>query len=157
MLLQRLALALNKAKIKYALLGGYAVSLQGAVRGTVDVDLCIALTEESFVKTEVLLKKLELLPRLPVTAKEVFQFRKEYIEKRNLIAWSFYNPKSPSEVVDIIITEDAQKMKLDKFFIQNTPVFVASKKDLIRMKKACGRPQDLLDVEALERVKDGKE
>jgi hypothetical protein len=156
MLLQKVAAAFHKEKIQYVLVGGYAVALQGAVRGTMDVDLCLAFTEKTFIRAEEVLKGLGFLPRLPVRGVEVFQFRKDYIEKRNLIAWSFYHPKNPADVVDIIITEDARKMKADRLFIQGTPVLVASKKDLIRMKKASGRPQDLLDVEGLKKVKDGK-
>lgn len=156
MLLQKIAVAFNNAKIKYALVGGFAVSLQGAVRGTLDIDISLALTEETFLKAEKTLKSIGFVSRLPVQGKDVFHFRKEYINKRNLIAWSFYNPKNPSEVIDIIITEDARKIKVDRLYILNTPVPVASKDDLIRMKKASGRPQDLMDVQGLERVKDGK-
>jgi hypothetical protein len=91
-----------------------------------------------------------------VSATEVFHFRKEYISNRNLIAWSFYNPKSPSEILDIIITEDARKIKAERFYVNNTPLMVASKIDLIKMKKRSARPQDLLDVDALERLLNGK-
>src|SRR5690606_16178706 len=152
----RIAAAFNIARIKYAVVGGYAVSLHGAVRGTMDLDLCLALTEETFLKAEKVLKELGFLSRLPVRGKEVFHFRKEYIDQRNLIAWSFYNPENPSEIIDLIITEDARKMKIDRLYVQNTPVPVASKKDLIQMKKASGRPQDLLDVQGLERIMNGK-
>lgn len=156
MLLQKIAVAFNNAKIKYALIGGFAVSLQGAVRGTLDIDISLALTEKTFLKAEKTLKSIGFVSRLPVQGRDVFHFRQEYIDKRNLIAWSFYNPKNPSEVIDIIITEDARKIKVDRLYILNTPVLVASKDDLIRMKKVSGRPQDLMDVEGLKRVKDGK-
>lgn len=156
MLLQKIAVAFNNAKIKYALIGGSAVSLQGAVRGTLDIDISLALTEKTFLKAEKTLKSIGFVSRLPVQGRDVFHFRQEYIDKRNLIAWSFYNPKNPSEVIDIIITEDARKIKVDRLYILNTPVLVASKDDLIRMKKVSGRPQDLMDVEGLKRVKDGK-
>lgn len=91
-------------------------------------------------------------PRLPITAKEIFNFRKEYIANRNLIAWSFYNPKNLSEVVDIIITHDLEKLSFIKINLSNLTVNVLSKKDLIKMKEKSGRPQDLLDVEALKKL-----
>lgn len=147
---------LNAAKIKYALVGGYAVNLHGAQRGTMDIDLVIALDKKSFLKIEEVLKSLGLTSRLPVNGSDVFLFRNEYISKRNMIAWSFTNFKKPNEVVDIIITEDARKMKIQKFSVHNTPVKVASIEDLIQMKKKSKRPQDLSDIDALKRIKDGK-
>jgi len=36
--------SLSNAKIKYAIVGGYAVALHGVVRGTVDVDLLIEIS-----------------------------------------------------------------------------------------------------------------
>src|SRR5436190_22910565 len=92
--------ALQAQKIPFALAGGYAVALHGAVRGTVDVDIVLRLRKEDFISVETALKKLGLMPRLPVKAEEVFQFREEYINKRNLIAWSFVNPDHPIEIVD---------------------------------------------------------
>jgi hypothetical protein len=156
MFLEDLAKALKSAQVKYALVGGYAVAFQGAARGTLDVDITIALTKDSFEQAEKALKSIGLVSRLPVSATEVFHFRKEYISNRNLIAWSFYNPKSPSEILDIIITEDARKIKAERFYVNNTPLMVASKIDLIKMKKRSARPQDLLDVDALERLLNGK-
>ncbi len=35
---------------------------------------------------------------------------------------------------------------------QQTPIRIISKKDLIQMKKQSGRQQDLLDIEALEKL-----
>ena len=70
----RLAAALDEAKVPYAVVGGYAVALHGAVRGTMDIDLVIPWTEESFNTTEATLKSLGLQSRLPVTAREVFRF-----------------------------------------------------------------------------------
>ena len=92
MLLERLCDAFEKEALPYALVGGFAVALLGAPRGTLDIDCIIRHTEEDFEKCERALRGLGFQPRLPVTAKEVFQFRKEYIAKRNLIAWSFVNP-----------------------------------------------------------------
>ena len=52
MFLQTVIRALEKHSIKYALVGGYAVALHGAVRGTVDIDIVIALTRTSLEGTE---------------------------------------------------------------------------------------------------------
>lgn len=153
MFLNRVISALEKAKVRYAIIGGYAVALHGAVRGTIDIDLVISLDEKSFVNAEGALKTIGLQPRLPVNAKEVFQFRKEYIKNRNLKAWSFVNHQIPSEVVDILITCGFEDIKTVIKKINSQPVHIIAIDDLIKMKKQSGRPQDLEDVKALGKLK----
>jgi hypothetical protein len=153
MLLLRVARALDDARVPYAVVGGFAVALHGAVRGTVDVDLVIQLREAVFRRTEKALLALGLQSRLPVTATEVFRFREEYLRNRNLRAWTFVNPSRPSEIVDLILSEDLARMKIEKFTIQSQIVRVASIADLIRMKQGTGRPQDREDVKALRRLR----
>ena len=150
MFLYRVVESLAKHKVDYALVGGFAVALHGAVRGTIDVDLVIRLQKKQFQLAEVALKDLGLISRLPVTAENVFEFREEYIQNRNLIAWSFYNPKIPSEILDIIITHDLGKMKVVKIKSATHVLKVLDRRDLIAMKRLSGRPQDLEDIKALE-------
>ena len=52
MFIQNVIRTLEKHRIKYALVGGYAVALHGAIRGTVDVDIVIALTKASLEGAE---------------------------------------------------------------------------------------------------------
>lgn len=150
--LQKICACFEKYKIPYAIVGGYAVALLGAARGTVNVDFITRLEEQIFVKIEEAFNSLGFLSRLPVTAKDVFAFRREYIEKRNLIAWSFYNPRNPLEIVDIIITENLDDFTTVNRTLDGQKIKVLSKADLIRMKKKSGRPQDLIDIEALEKL-----
>lgn len=150
--IQRVVAAMEKHHVKYSIVGGFAVSLHGAVRGTVDVDAVINHTKDQFELCEVALKSIGLLPRLPVAAAEVFEFRGEYIKKRNLIAWSFINHNNPLEIVDIIITHDLQKMKSIRLKVGGKGIEVLSIKDLIRMKGDSGRPQDLEDIKSLKEI-----
>ena len=152
MFIVRVVEAFDRSRVPYAIVGGYAVALHGAVRGTVDLDLVIRLKAADFRKTEILLLGLGLRPRLPVTASEVFQFRDEYIRNRNMRAWTFVNPERPSEVVDVILTEDLSRMKIVKVEVQGQVLRLASIADLIRMKQGTGRPQDEEDVKALRRL-----
>lgn len=149
MFFDKLIQTLSDHKIRYALAGGFAVALHGAVRGTVDVDLVIQLSLESFEKIEKVLLKLNLHPRLPVKAQEVFTFRDEYIQNKNLIAWSFVNPSHPSEIVDVLIPFDLEKMKVQRLRYKNYSIPVLTKEELIQMKEKTGRPQDQEDVRAL--------
>jgi len=145
--------ALKAKKVKYAIVGGYAVALYGAVRGTVDIDLVIQISEEQFINVETVLKTIGLAPRLPVSGKEVFHFREEYIKNRNLIAWSFIDQKDPTKVVDIIITEDLKNLKTKTIKIGKESLQVLAINDLIKMKKKSGRKQDIEDIKALEALR----
>ena len=152
MFIQKVIRALEKHHVKYALVGGYAVALHGAIRGTVDVDIVIALTKVSLESTENALGKIGLQSRLPVTAEDVYRFRKEYIENRNLAAWSFINPDNPLEVVDILITEDVNNLTTVTRQAFGMKIKVAAIPDLIALKKISGRPQDIEDIRALEKL-----
>lgn len=149
MLLYRVVDALKGHRVPYALVGGYAVALHGAVRGTVDVDVVLRFSRADFEKAEAAFRSIGLVPRLPVTAREVFEFREEYVRKRSMVAWSFFNPSKPIEVVDAVITHDLRRIRTKTLQSGDRRIRVASVPDLIRMKTESGRPQDLADVEAL--------
>jgi predicted nucleotidyltransferase len=153
MLIENVINTLNEYRVQYTLVGGYAVALHGAVRGTVDIDLVIALNQRSYRQAEKALNNIGLRSRLPISADDVFNFREEYIRNRNLIAWSFNNPDNPLEIVDIIITEDVKKMKSVIKIFNKTRIKIAAIDDLIKMKKKSGRKQDIEDINALEKLK----
>ncbi len=153
MFIETVVEALNQHKVQYAIVGGYAVALHGAVRGTVDIDFVVALNQRSFRQTEKALNSIGLQSKLPVSADDVFNFREEYIEQRNLIAWSFTNPDNPLEIVDIIINEDAKQLKSVGKTFNGIKVKIVAIDDLIKMKTKSGRKQDVEDIKALEKLK----
>jgi hypothetical protein len=153
MLILQVCKALNKYKVPYAIVGGHAVALHGAVRGTMDLDMVIEHKKKIFINTEAALNEIGFVARLPVSAEEVFNFREEYIKNRNLIAWSFYKTDNPTAIVDIIITHDFAKQSSIKKKILDTQVSVLDIDDLIKMKTKTGRPQDEADVTALRKLK----
>lgn len=153
MFLYEVVASLEKAKVPFAIVGGYAVALHGAVRGTVDVDIVLRLAKNDFLSAESALRSLGLTPRLPITAADVFDFREEYIRNRNLRAWSFADPRDPSRIVDVIITHDLAKLKIKRIQSGGRTLPVLAVADLIAMKKAGSRPQDLEDIRALEELR----
>ncbi len=150
--LERICASLSRAGVRYAIVGGHAVALHGAVRGTVDIDLAIAWNRKTLVAAQKALNEVGLVSRLPVTADDIFDFRKEYIENRNLIAWNFYNPNDLSEQVEIVITYDLKGKRTKRIELSNGPVQVLALKELIKMKRKSARPQDIEDLHALERL-----
>lgn len=155
MFLYDLTKALDKERVPYAIVGGYAVALHGVVRATMDIDLVISLLPTHLKKAESVLKKLGLSSRLPIQADDIIKFRREYIEKRNLIAWSFIDYKDPTRVVDLLITYDTVDIEIIKIKIGGHTLKIASLDSLIQMKKASGRPQDIIDFKNLEKLKNG--
>jgi predicted nucleotidyltransferase len=150
--LSRVCQALSARGVRYAIVGGHAVALHGAVRGTVDIDIALVWNKKSLLISEQTLGDLGLVSRLPVSAEDVFRFRDEYINNRNLIGWNFYNPDNPTEQVDVVINYDLKNKKLKRIKTADSTVNILNIKDLIKMKKACGRPQDIEDVNALEKL-----
>ena len=145
--------SLVEAGVRYAVVGGYAVALHGAVRGTVDVDVALLWNLKSLRLAAGALEKIGLVSRLPVGFEEVFRFRDEYVRNRNLVAWNFYNPHDPTRQVDIVITYDLKGKRRKRVNTAEGPVHILSRHDLIAMKRASGRPQDHEDADALERLR----
>ena len=152
MFIKQVITAFQKFQVKYAVVGGVAVALHGAIRGTVDIDFVIQLDRSQFEAAEKALLSIGLQARLPVTATDVFDFRDEYIRNKNLVAWSFYHPSNPLEIVDILITQDLKTVKTVDKKVDRMIVKVISILDLIAMKKQAGRPQDIEDIKALEKL-----
>ncbi len=138
--------AFHDNQVPYVVVGGYALAFHNIVRATVDVDLIIRLKIEDFEKCEMVLNKLGLTSRIPVKAKDIFKFRKEYIENRNLIAWSFVDYKNPSRAVDILINHDLKEIRIKKISLHGHKINVASLEDLLLLKEEANRPQDQIDI-----------
>ena len=151
--LERICCALNQASVRYALVGGYAVALHGAPRGTFDIDVALRWTLEDLTRAEDALNGAGMVSRLPVSAQDVHRFRDEYIVNRNLVAWNFYNPDDPLEQVDIIIAYDLTGKRTKTVRLPAGTIRILSINDLIEMKRQSGRAQDLEDVAALERLR----
>jgi hypothetical protein len=150
--LNRVCAALADKGVRYAIVGGYAVALHGAVRGTINVDIALTWNLKSLQAAEQALTGIGLVSRLPVNADDVFQFRDEYVQNRNLISWNFFNPGNLTEQVDIVITYNLKGKKVASIDTAGGPVKILSRKELIEMKRASGRPQDLEDVKALKKL-----
>ncbi len=152
MFIERVCNKLNEHNVPYALVGGHAVALHGAVRGTIDIDFVIVWTAENLRNAELALTELGLTSRLPISSKEVFENRTSYIAERNLIAWNFYNPNSLNEQVDLIINYDLSNKSTKTLSSGETVISILAVDELISMKRDSGRPQDLADIDALGKI-----
>ncbi len=134
------------------MVGGYAVALHGAVRGTVDLDLVLTWSRDNLEKAVHALQSLGLQSHLPIDVETVFSQRDALIRDKHLIAWNFYNPKNLAEQVDLIIDFDLSGCAVKNIDVGQAVIPVLNIHDLIRMKEKSGRPQDLADISALRNL-----
>jgi hypothetical protein len=150
MLLYEIIDSFDAGKVKYALVGGFALALHGIVRATMDVDFVLSLKQGEYEAAEKALGKIGLQSRLPIRAEDIIKMRREYIENRNLIAWSFVDYKNPSRQVDILITRDLKDLQTQKVSVGGRKITVATLQELLAMKTEAGRPQDLIDIKNIQ-------
>lgn len=132
---------LNKHKVDYLLVGGYAVSLHGYPRYTGDIDIWIAVAEENADKIVSALKEFGF--DLPDLDKQMFLDDDRMTRMgREPVKIEILNQISGVEFAD------AQQRALQKE-IGGVMVPVISLMDLRINKQASGRLKDLADLENL--------
>lgn len=158
-LLEKLFNELNKANVKYLVVGGVAVNLYGLRRATYDLDILLFLDNENLKNMDVVMKKLGYIERNPISVLTLGNPRqvKKWVKEKNFKAYSFLPPENLPVQIDVIIEESLQFSKFDKNKIEKKEdklmVPVVSIDDLIKMKKKAGRDKDLMDLDALMALK----
>jgi len=115
---------LTEREVDFVVVGGVAVILQASPRLTKDLDICYAPEQVNLDRLGAVL--IELGARLRGVEEDL----------------PFVPDGSPSY--------PALRRRADQIDIDGIVVRVASIEDLIAMKRAAGRPQDLVDLESLE-------
>lgn len=151
--LERVCDTLATAKVGFVVVGGYAVALHGACRGTLDVDIALRWSDDDVKRAVAALHDIGLVSRVPVTADDVLRSRDELIHKRRMRAWNFHNPDNIAEQVDVMIDYDAAGKAVVYKKLPDATVPVLNVGDLIEMKRASGRRQDRADIAALEKLR----
>ena len=140
--------------VRFVLIGGYAAALRGSPMITGDLDICYARDEENLRALADALRRLEARLR---GVEEDVPFR---LDAETLEAGDHFTFSTTAGAVDCLGTPsgtegfadlDASATDED---LDGLVVRVASLDDLIRMKRAAGRPQDLIAVEWLSALRD---
>ena len=150
--------AFQKQKVKYVIVGGFAVNLLGSMRSTADLDILVEMSDDNLKKIVKILQKHGYRVRQPVKPMSIAdrQTREDWIKNKRMKAFNFYR-EDELEEVDIIIEspvsfKEARKscvrIKIDKLTLP-----VISIDNLIKMKKKTGRAIDKLDIEELKKIK----
>ena len=133
---------LNEEKVRYLLIGGYAVGFYGHPRATGDMDIWIALSENNATAV------VRVLERFGFTHGEAD--KQLFLDEGNIIRMGF--PPMRIEIlnqIDGVNFDDCYSRRIENLFDDVlTPVI--SRQDLLTNKRASGRPKDLADIDALE-------
>lgn len=143
-----LLIALNDAEARYLLVGGHAVGLHGRPRATKDFDLWI---EATVTNAERVFRALDAFGA-PVGAVRATDFATPGHGFR------MGSPPFRIELLTMVSGLDFAEAwtRRESHVLDGVPCFVISREDLIANKRAAGRPQDLADVDLLERQADGR-
>lgn len=134
--------ALNAEGAEYLIVGGYAFALHGKPRATKDVDIFIGTDTENASRVWRALQSfgapLEDLNKQDLTQPDTF----------------FIMGREPNQIdvittIDGITFQEAWENRVTSRY-GDEPVYFIGKDELIKNKKAAGRPQDLADVAYLQ-------
>ncbi len=134
--------AFAAAHVEYLLVGGYAVGFHGQPRLTKDLDLWVRPTPENLTRVREALVQFGapdlLLRELDAAAPED-------------VLW-MGTPPLRIDIVKGVPGGDFDRVYSRRLALdwQGVAVSLVSREDLIRLKRASGRPQDLVDAELLE-------
>ena len=148
--------SLETAGVRYAIAGGVAAVLHGVPRMTFDLDLVVDLSEDNIHNLIAVMVSQGFHPRLPVSVFELADEskRNDWVNNRNLVAFTFIHPQRPMEEVDILlapgVTWEDVSMSMTVRPINGDSVKVLGKALLRKMKLATGREKDKADAEFLE-------
>ena len=132
---------LNGYKIKYLIVGAYAVIYYTEPRYTKDIDVWVFPDLNDHQKVYAALKKFGA----PLSGINPQDFQNKKLIYQIGIAPVRVDIKMDIEGVDFKMAWKNRK----KILFGKTPVYLMGIKDLIKAKKKMGRPQDLLDIQKL--------
>lgn len=145
---------LTRHEVRFILIGGYAAALRGSPVITGDTDVCYSRDDRNLERLAAALKELKATLR-GAPAEVPFQLDAKTLERGD--AFTFSTTAGPLDCVGTPagtsgfddLDADATDEDIDRLTVR-----VASIEDLIRMKRAAGRPKDLIGLEWLGGVRD---
>lgn len=144
MTIQKLLQLLVDRKVKFVVIGGWALPAYGYTRSTYDIDIF-------FEPTKANVKRLiGALTDFGYTGVE--DLTVEQLMKKKTLFRDFSLDADIHPFVNGVDFKDVWKSKKETE-IENVKVFIPSLDDLIVMKKAAGRYKDLMDLEYLKEIK----
>lgn len=151
--------ALNLAAVRYLIVGGIAVNVHGYLRHTKDVDLVIALDEPNCRAAMDALTSLGYAPKIPEAAERFADpsIRRRWIEENHMIVFQMWSDARMETPIDIFVAEpfdfakEAARARME-IVAPNVRAPIVGLEALLQLKRAASRPQDLADIDRLEKT-----
>ena len=150
---------LNDAGVRYLIAGGFAANMYGVPRMTQDIDLIVEFEKENLLKLENTIKGLGFSERVPVFARDLWDiaYRKTLRDTKNMLAFTYHDPKNSRVEIDLILDqpftfEELWDKQESRYSGDGTIMRLVSVDQLIAMKAAVGRSQDMFDVVHLKKI-----
>jgi hypothetical protein len=147
--------ALSQHAVEYVTIGGIAVQAHGGQRLTQDLDVAIAASAENFARLAGAL--LDLDARILGPNGE----RSQSVPSAALLAsgdqWHLITPHGTLDVVTLpahLGSFADMRARAHDVPVGDLSIPIAHRQDLLEMKRAAGRPQDLADIQLLESLDD---
>ena len=134
---------LNKANVKYLLIGGYATIIYGYSRTTGDLDIWVERSAANYKKIQ---KAFEFF------SMPVFDMTEDrFLTDDKIDVFTYGRPPVSIDIINKIKGIDFETAWKNKEIknIDSIPVNLISLKDLITAKKAVSRPKDIDDIDHL--------
>lgn len=150
--------SLAGARVRFLVVGGVAVVLQGHPRFTADLDLVLDLDRDNAVKALQILASSGFRPRPPVPLLSFAdaEVRRSWIDEKRLTVFSLWSPEAPGTEIDLFVEEPfdfaTAYARADFVALGGVSVPVLSIPDLVALKRSVARPKDLEDADALEEI-----
>ena len=150
---------LRRHDVRFLVVGGIAGRLHGSARMTEDLDICYSRTTDDLDRLAAALAELDISLR---GADPGLPFRPDARTLRSGLNFTFDTRYGPFDCLGEasgytyeVLVPNAERAQLDGLDVLD--VLVVSLDDLIRMKRAAGRPQDIADVEILSKLREVRE
>ena len=141
---------LVQAEIDFVVIGGVAVIVQASPRFTKDLDICYSTEPANLDRLG------DVLVALGAKLRGVEEDLPFIPDARTLRRAQMLTLTTPAGDIDLLVnpagspTYQVLRRNANRIDLDGLNVRVASIDDLIAMKRAAGRPQDLVDLESLE-------
>ena len=147
--------ALARSGVEYVTIGGIAIQAHGGQRLTQDLDVAIAASNDNLARLATAL--LDLDARILGPGGQ----RSRSVPTAPLLAssdqWHLITPHGPLDIVTLpahLGSFADMRARAHEVPLGDLSIPIAHREDLLKMKRAAGRPQDLADVRLLESLDD---
>lgn len=153
---------MNRAGVRYLVVGGLAVVAHGHVRFTADIDLVLDFDDDDLQRAMESFVRVGFRPLVPVALHEFAdaETRQAWIDDKGMTVFSLFSDDHRLTEVDLFVTDpigfdDAYERRVTLAVAPGIEATFVGLSDLIRMKRSAGRTQDLSDIERLQELNRG--